>query len=96
MKCLKVLKRAFSACIFLNIIIHYTSIIHMYHYSSNVIFLMYCEHSYMILVYLLDIRPKKKIVCFRSPDRPYFEAPTLNFFFGRQDPFFSGQYISIL
>ena len=23
---------------------------------------------------------KKKIVCFRSPDRPYFEAPTLNFF----------------
>ena len=26
------------------------------------------------------IRPKKKIVCFRSPDRPYFEAPTLNFF----------------
>ena len=27
-----------------------------------------------------SFRPKKKIVCFRSPDRPYFEAPTLNFF----------------
>ena len=32
----------------------------------------------------LAIRPKKKIVCFRSPDRPYFEPPTLNFFLALQ------------
>ena len=30
------------------------------------------------------MRLKKKIVCFRSPDRPYFEPPTLNFFLALQ------------
>ena len=34
-----------------------------------------------IRVSVCPVGPKKKIVCFRSPDRPYFEAPTLNFFF---------------
>ena len=28
------------------------------------------------------LRPKKNVVCFRYPDRPYFLRSTLRFFFG--------------
>ena len=35
---------------------------------------------------------KEKIVCFRSPDRPYFEAPTLNFFWPPRSVFYRSIY----
>ena len=37
-----------------------------------------------VKVSLSLVRPKKKYVCLRSPDPPYFSAgqPTLNFFIG--------------